>query len=114
MLFEMEIADTISLHNFYINIRNGGDYPWRNIFLFVKTKYPSGTTQRDTIECMLADSHGRWYGDGIGDLWFHQVMFVRSRRFPMAGKYEFHFQQAMRKETIPSVFDVGLRIETSR
>ena len=35
--FNINIIDTITLHNLYINIRNSGDYQYSNVFLFIKT-----------------------------------------------------------------------------
>ena len=49
--FDVDIKDTVSLHNFYINIRNTGAYPYSNIFLFVNTEFPDGGKSRDTVEC---------------------------------------------------------------
>lgn len=114
LTFEANITDTISNHNFYINIRNADSYPYSNLFLFVTTKFPNGQLARDTVECTLADATGRWLGDGLGDLWDNKILFKRGARFPLSGKYQFEFEQAMRVENLPLIVDAGLRIEKAQ
>ena len=109
--FEVSITDTISGNNVLINIRHAGFYPYSNLFLFINTTFPNGKTTRDTVECMLADDKGKWFGKGLGDLWDARILFKRNVRFSQSGKYIFEYEQAMRVEQLPGVMDVGLRIE---
>jgi gliding motility-associated lipoprotein GldH len=109
--FEVNIADTISAHNFYINVRNSGAYPYSNLYLFLETEFPNKTISRDTIECVLTDNAGHWLGDGSGDIWDNQILFKKGLRFRQAGNYKFTLEQAMRVENLPMILDVGLRIE---
>lgn len=109
--FDVEIKDTASLHNVYINIRNASGYAYSNIYLFLDTKYPDNTMSRDTIECILADASGKWLGDGSGDIWDNQILFKKNVRFKQVGTYKFRYEQAMRMPKLPMIMDVGLRIE---
>ena len=111
LIFEVNITDTLSNHNFFINIRNADSYPYSNLFLFVTTGFPNGKMSRDTVECTLADQNGNWLGDGLGDLWDNKILFKQGVRFPLKGKYTFEFEQAMRIENLPMIVDEGLRIE---
>src|SRR5690606_19098363 len=58
--FEFEATDTLTPHNFYISIRNKGDYPYSNLYLFVTINGPSGDFARDTVNCIIADNRGKW------------------------------------------------------
>ena len=109
--FEIEVKDTITSHNFYINVRNTGAYPYSNIFIFINSTFPDGGKARDTVECTLADASGRWLGDGSGDIFDNQILFKKGVRFPHSGKYIFEYEQAMRMEHLPFIMDVGMRIE---
>jgi len=109
--FTVDITDTISLHNVYINIRNAGDYAYSNLFMFLRTAYPGGKVSCDTVECILADIGGRWLGKGSGDVWDNQILFKSGVRFTKTGIYTFSYEQAMRVEDISMITDVGLRIE---
>jgi gliding motility-associated lipoprotein GldH len=65
----------------------------------------------DTLDCILADEKGKWLGSGIGDIYDNQIPFKRNVRFPLPGTYSFEIQQGTRKDDIPLIMDVGLRIE---
>ncbi len=111
VVFNVDVQDTISWHNIYLNVRNAGSYPFSNLFVFITTQSPKGHTVRDTVECTLSDEKGKWLGDGIGDLWDNQLLFKRMVRFPMKGIYKVQMEQAMRVNPLPFIMDVGLRVE---
>lgn len=108
--FEVKVEDTLKLFNFYINLRNNSSYEYSNIYLFLNTYFPNGEQSRDTIECMLADARGYWLGKGT-EIIEHQILFKRGVRFPISGVYRFEFEQAMRKDELEDILDIGLRIE---
>jgi gliding motility-associated lipoprotein GldH len=109
--FNVDIKDTISLHNMYVNVRNSAGYSYSNLFLFIKTVFPKGEQTIDTLECTLADPSGKWLGEGLGDIWDNQILFKKNIRFPQSGQYKFKVEQAMRIDPLTSIMDIGLRIE---
>lgn len=110
---DAEIKDTNAFHNIYFNVRNAGGYQFSNLFLFLTTRTPKGAEARDTVELTLADDHGKWLGNGSGDIWDNRILFKRHFRFPEAGTYHFELQQAMRVNPLPQIMDAGMRIEKS-
>jgi len=111
MCFEVPILDTSSAYNVYINIRNEMDYPYSNLYLFLKTKFPDGRIAMDTLECLLADLDGRWLGSGIGSVKFNQFLLQKGVYFREKGRYRFEVEQAMRVGELKGIKDIGLRIE---
>ena len=111
--FKVNISDTVSSHNIYINLRNGSKYPYSNIFLFITTHAPNGVSVRDTFEITLADNRGKWLGKGIGNAFSNQVLYLKNVRFPYRGIYVFDIEQAMWNIKLAHIIDVGLRIEKS-
>lgn len=111
ILFEVDVTDTVSPHNFFVNVRNADDYAYSNLYMFITTSFPNKKTSRDTLECILSDDNGRWLGEGLGDLWDNRIPFKKNVRFPVSGKYVFTLEQAMRTEHLPEILDVGIRIE---
>ena len=109
--FDFDVPDTTTKYNFYFNIRNTDDYPYSNIYIFMHTKFPNGKMANDTVEFVLADETGRWYGKGQGDLHDNRFIFRSNVRFPLAGKYHVDIEQAMRMEQLPGVLNAGIRIE---
>lgn len=111
IVLETEIADTMTLHKIFVNIRNTTDYSFSNIYLFVKTIFPNGRVARDTLQGILADKEGKWLGKGIGKIRDNQILIMKDIRFPYQGLYVFEIEQAMRIKILPGIKDVGLRIE---
>ena len=114
--FQVEVADSNSPQNIYINVRNSSMYAYSNLFMFVTTTFPNGKISKDTVECILADSK-HWLGTGLGDIWDNQILYRSKVRFPILGRYTFSYEQAQRSgdksfiEDLPGIIDVGIRIE---
>ncbi len=109
--FNVNISDTASSHNIYINLRNGSKYQYSNIFVFITTHAPNGVSVRDTFEITLADVRGKWLGRGVGNAMSNQVLYLRNIRFPYRGIYVFDIEQAMWNAELAQILDVGLRVE---
>ncbi len=117
MVFDdVVISDTVSPFNFYINLRHSEDYRYSNFYLFLNTKLPNGHTSRDTIELILADNTGKWYGKGFGHIKDNRVLVREGLVFPLKGKYKFSIEQAMREDdqVLEEVKNVGIRIESGK
>ena len=110
-VFEMNMEDTVSLCNIFLNVRHRGDYGYSNLYLFITTQRPDGKMSVDTVECVLQDNEGKWLGNGIGDLYDNRLFFRTGVRFPVKGKYIFTFEQAMREKELQHITDVGMRVE---
>jgi gliding motility-associated lipoprotein GldH len=110
--FDVEVSDTVKKYNLYINIRNKGNYPYSNIWLFVDITAPDGKLLTDTVEYILAERSGKWRGSGIGDLFDNQFIYRRSVLFERSGTYRFMIKQGMRAQKLEGIHDIGLRVET--
>src|SRR5690606_34872198 len=107
-ILKVNITDTVSQHNFYINVRNTEAYPYRNLYVFVKTTFPNEKTSRDTVGIILADVTGKWIGSGSGFLnssrhLSNTILFKYNKRFPISGEYVFEIEQAMRTDTLEGI-----------
>lgn len=109
--FEVPVSDTTNPYNFIINIRNKTTYPYSNLFLFMNTVYPDRKASRDTMEILLANSKGKWLGEGTGEIILSKIMLKKRMRFPKTGLYSFEFQQSMRTDVLDGIIDFGIRIE---
>ena len=109
--FDVMIEDTLSLHKFYLNIRNTGDYKYSNIYIFITTSFPDNSIIRDTAQIILADKDGRWLGTGLGNIKDIRILFKKGIRFPQKGIYSFTIEQGMRDQNLEGIADIGIRIE---
>ncbi|MDR3367387.1 MAG: gliding motility lipoprotein GldH [Prevotellaceae bacterium] len=110
-VFDVSISDTATLNSLYVDLRHTSSYPFCNIYLFIKATAPSGLFTRDTVEYMLANPYGQWYGKGFSRVIDNRLAFRKFVRFPRSGVYRFEVCQGMRMNVLPHVINVGLRIE---
>lgn len=108
--FRVEIGDTVSMHNIYVQVRHSVDYPLSNLYMFVSVVGPSGRHLKDTVNLVLAEPDGKWIGSGLGKFREIRLLYRKQTRFGEPGTYTFILEQAMRKQELP-VADLGIRIE---
>ncbi len=111
LVFTAGINDTVQPCNIYLHIRNDLSYPFSNLFLFLRTRFPDGSVSRDTIECQLAGPDGRWLGSGVGNIRSNRFLFQQNFRFPRRGNYVFELEQAMRMKELKGIRNAGIMIE---
>ncbi|MGM9759658.1 MAG: gliding motility lipoprotein GldH [Parabacteroides sp.] len=110
--FTFEVTDIEQPYDLLFEIRNNNLYPYQNLWVFCQEERPIGPLQTDTLECMLADEYGKWYGKGIS--LFHSRFPVRQMyHFPHSGQYTFSFRQGMRKDCLPGIQEIGFRVQRS-
>lgn len=113
LVFDVPVTDTINRYNIFLTVRNGGSYDFNNLYLFIDIHSPMRITERDTMECILANADGKWLGNGLGDIWDNKILFKSNVRFQKPGTYEFVINQAMRVDSLSMIMDAGLSIEKS-
>ncbi len=109
--FNIEIKDTAQRYNLYVNIRNRGEYPYQNIWLFLSKTSPNGQQTKDSIECYLADKRGKWLGTGIGSVLEMPVLYQQNVKFRKAGIYQYKILHGMRDSLLNGINDIGMRVE---
>lgn len=109
--FEVKVDDSTQVYNFFIDLRNSVNYDKANAFLFINTAFPDGSVARDTLECPLAGSDGRWYGKTTGRYVDNRYYFRKHVIFPLCGTYRFEIGHGMRDTNVTGLKSVGIRIE---
>lgn len=108
--FEVDVEDTVSNYDFFINVRHTKSYMYSNLFVFLHTVAPDGRKMTDTLEFPMADPEGNFVGNISGGLVMNRVIVKKETRFPKSGKYKFIIEQAMRDEELEEISDVGMSI----
>jgi gliding motility-associated lipoprotein GldH len=98
-------------YNLSFNIRNRGDYPYSNLWLFVDIIAPDYSIVSDTLEYQLALPNGKWTGKGTGGMYSNKFLFRENVSFPAPGKYTISVHQAMRTNPLTGISDIGLEVK---
>lgn len=116
--FQVEIEDTISKNNIFINIRNNKEYEFSNLFLIASMEFPNGLKVIDTLEYEMTDKAGNYLGSGYTDIKENKLFYKENVRFQNKGLHILKVEQAMRKssnihglDSLKGIADIGLRIE---
>ncbi|MBE0677145.1 MAG: gliding motility lipoprotein GldH [Bacteroidales bacterium] len=104
------IGDTVSTFNIDLSVRTSTDYPYRNMYLFIVTTFPSGTIVTDTLQAMITDERGKWLGRGAGDLRELTIPYKTNVFFPEEGEYHFSVIHGMRDTLLKGVYDMAMTI----
>jgi gliding motility-associated lipoprotein GldH len=111
--FTFEITDTTQAYNIYYLVRNSIAYPYYNLyvkrFLLNDKKKVINEALNELI--LMDERTGKPLGDGLGDLFDHKIMALKSYRFPRKGKYTFKIRQYMRQDPLPEILSMGVSVE---
>jgi len=111
--FTFMIEDAAATYNVLLEISNDRRYPYQNLWLFCREELPSGIVRRDTVQCLLADDNGKWLGMGLS-LFTTTVPLRSGYTFPMPGQYSLCFRQGMRRNALPGINAIGLKVERGK
>ena len=106
---------TDSVHDYSIQfvVRHNNQYPYQNMWLFVNHYVNDGIhLETDTIECVLADDYGRWYGKGVS-IYELPMLYTESYRYKLSSFntiFTLTLQQGMRSEVLCGVQSVGVEV----
>lgn len=112
--FDVNIEDENQTYNVYLNIRNRGEYPYQNMWIYLKRFAPDSSIVNDTIECYLTDNRGKWLGSGVGAVYEMPVLYQQRIHFPVKGKYRYTLVHGMRDLVLKGVSDIGMKVEIEK
>ena len=108
--FEVDITDTISSYDIFIDFRHNDNYEYSDIYLLFDIEFPNTKIANDTVHIVMQDHTGKWFGKNSGSLIQNHVMIKPNIRFPLSGKYKMRIKHAMRDEKLNGIEDVGITI----
>ena len=109
--FTVNIEDSMQYYNMYIHLRNTTDFETQNFYVFMRTTYPDGQSEQDTLGFILCDPYGKWTGKGQGRIKDNKFLFQPKVRFPFNGTYTFSITQGMREDEVKGISEFGISLE---
>ena len=110
--FNFAITDTTSKYDFYYNVRNTNQYPYRNIYLQYYLQDSSGRVLKKELNNiqLFNPVTGVPLGDGLGDIFDLQKKFLTGYSFDHSGNYQLRIDQFMRRDTLRNVLSIGVKV----
>lgn len=111
--FSFIIQDSAAAYNIYFNVRNAIFYEFYNLYIRAELTGPDGKLLHVKLhEMYLMDKvTGKPLGDGAGDIFDHRFLAIKNFKFPQAGAYKVRLKQYMRRDPLPGIMAVGVRVE---
>ena len=113
-VFEFEIADPAKKYEVAVNLRYNLQYDFYNLYLQHELTGPDGKQLSKKLhEVLLMDAKtGKPIGKGSSDTFDLQQVILKDVAFPKAGKYKLKLTQYMRRDPLPHIQAVGIRVAT--
>jgi gliding motility-associated lipoprotein GldH len=115
--FKFEIDDTSAAYQLFLLIRHTDAYPFSNLLMTMESRGPKdndSSFRKMRVEVPLAAMSGQWLGRGMGEIWEQRVPINSLQMpafFPHKGKYTVRLTHEMRRDPLPEVLTIGLRLE---
>ena len=111
--YEVDFQNIEKEYDFTLSLRTSTDYKYNNIWVFMKTETPDGTTAREPFELKITNPDGSWIGEKSGSIVTTSLYFKR-RKMPVKGKYTFTLEQGITDSKIDEGHDLTLFIEEAK
>lgn len=115
LTFQIPVTDSIpSTLKLFAEVRNRSNYPYQDLYLFIDENLEDSTVWRtDTLSMNLADSTGRWKGNGWGTI-YQSAAFIKTVRPLHPGNYTVKVVNGMNDEKLNGLNDIGIRVEKDK
>lgn len=110
LIFDFTIEDTLKKYNLLLDVEHNGDYGFQNLYVRFHTTYPSGETKTQTVSLELADKRGLWNGKCRGNTCTVEIPLQVNATFKEKGTYRIAIEQYMRKNPLPGIKGMVLKI----
>lgn len=110
VVFEFQVDQPQQPVALVLEVTHDNSYLFSNLWFFIETRTPDGTRLRDTAEMVLSDDEGRWFGQKHVKTWTMSAAFRPVVTFPAPGSYTLSVQQAMRKDVLPGIHALTLKM----
>lgn len=110
--FDIDLTDSTTYHNFFINLRITPDYEYSNMYVLLYLKTPTGDSTARRIDLNpLAASDGKWLGKGSGSVINYRIPIFQKFVPKPTGTYHFEIEQNMRTNILNEVINIGMAVE---
>ena len=108
--FKVDIEDIDQAYDFTLSLRTTTDYKYSNLWIFLKTEAPDGTSAREPFEIVLANPDGSWIGNKSGTI-VETPLYFNKRKLPLKGTYKFTVEQGITNSEVNEVLDISFIVE---
>lgn len=106
LTFLPDIPDTTASGRLVLSIRHDNEYPYSNLWIEVTTMRPDSSEKADTVNFLLANQYGRWYGQGFGAS--YQISDTLPAVMTLTDSLSIKVRHIMRIDTVRNIEQLGV------
>ena len=110
IVFEPEIIEADKYYKFTFNIRYFSGFPHLFLKLNVNITNPNGVIYSDKIKIQTRTKDYKYIGDGMGDYWDLDYVFIEKQQIKKTGKYKIEVTHNLNNEHVILIEELGLTI----
>ncbi len=110
LVFDFSIPDTLHLYDLQLEVRHHTDFPFQNLYIRIRTRFPDGQAQSQNLSLELMDQVGFWQGDCSGQTCTFGLSFQENVFFQQTGKYQIILEQYSRRDRLEGVESIELAV----
>lgn len=109
--FEFDATDLSSSYTLWLTLNHSADYAYENVYVKIRTEFPSQQNNEQVISLDIADKFGRWQGDCDAKRCLTLIPLQTNLRFKELGKHAITFVQETRSNPLEGINALALSIE---
>lgn len=110
LAFDFSVADTAARYDVLLDVRHSLEFGFQNLYVQFHTAFPSGEVKSQVVSLELAGQSGIWNGDCGGTSCKAEIPLQVNALFPEIGEYQIKVEQYMRKDPLPGVEEMTLKV----
>lgn len=100
-------------YDVFIEVTNNADYKYQNIWLYIFDNFENDRFLKNEKQYLLADSTGKWFGNGFGQLYQSSLLYKKGISFTDKKDYLLKITQGMIDEPLTGIEKIGVRISNA-
>ncbi|MBN2756637.1 MAG: gliding motility lipoprotein GldH [Bacteroidales bacterium] len=110
LTFEPEITSTNLSYKFIFNIRYFTGFPYKYLHLNLNITNTDGQTFTKEISIQIISEDLKYLGEGMGDYWDIDYVFIDKQIINKTGKYKIEIQHNIDNEVVTRIGEFGITI----
>ncbi len=113
--FHYNVNDTTQHYDIFLHVAYSITYPYQNLYVTYYLEDTAGALCATALKNyeFFDEKTGKPLGKGFGQVPMYEFLLCQNYRFPYQGPYTLKIEQFMRKDILPGIAAIGLKVARS-
>jgi len=110
LIYSFDVESSDSFHDLFLSLAYGQDFRYQNIYVKIKTDYPTSESVEDIVSLNLTDGVGTFLGDCSSSKCVIDILLQEKFRFKEEGKHTISIYQHSRENVLNDIYSAELKL----